>query len=90
MDAMVDPVRHVSPGGQTRAGTPWLDRPFATLTFTTELRKSEVSSPSRMVRAWSVRAYLIASGLQSGWSCMRMAAAPATWGAANEVPLIVA
>gem|GEM_PF-4569502 len=36
--------------------------------------------------ALSMSAALTISGLQSGWSCLRSAAPPATWGVAMEVP----
>jgi hypothetical protein len=37
---------------------------------------------------FAISSHLTLSGLQLGCSWKRIAAAPATWGAANEVPLI--
>ena len=78
------------PGPQTRAATPWFARPFALLRFATLHTESAVMSLRPRSFARSISAYLISSGLQSGWAWTMIAAAPATCGAANEVPLIVA
>jgi hypothetical protein len=81
-------VRHVVPGAQTRAGTPWFAAPLGHERLTVAPTSSWTIVPAWTVRARLTSAYLIWSGLQSGCCWNSSAAAPATCGAANDVPLI--
>ena len=83
-------VRQVAPGAHTSAGTPWFARPAGVQMLTAAPTSSCTIVPDFTIRARSIRVYLIASGLQSGCCWKRSAAAPATCGAANDVPLIFA
>jgi hypothetical protein len=87
---VVVPVEQVAPGRQTSAGTPWLARPIGVEMLYVAPTSSCTIDPPCTIRARSARVYLTSSGLQSGCCWKRIAAAPATCGAANEVPLIFA
>ena len=53
-------------------------------------RSSAPASLPASGRVVAARTHFTWSGVQAGCSCRRTAAAPATWGAAKDVPLIVA
>jgi hypothetical protein len=90
LEATVLPLRQALPGAQTSAGTPWFARPGVPARLYEELRLSEpVFESFGFAPCLAISTHLTLSGLYSGCAWRMIAAAPATCGAAKEVPLIV-